>query len=478
MPLDPSWLPEPTPPDPAEDPPGSIDPLGTLADAERLAAILLPGFTVRMRRARLLTFAAVAAEVAERTVARMGNREDLRLEARLAFERLFVSAVVRMVRSDPKKYGKADRGLPGKSLAVKAMEEGEPLTRANFLKGQAVNGPFGVIASLARQMELIDDDGLMGGSGEDVLMAWSGDEKLPGVLDEDGDSKRDGAKWMADVVKCTVACVENCYWPGEKHRIWELLAEHLRPDKPGPRERDALLRRLKEECVRRRVLGLLKERVDVYRQAQKETDDRGKQERAVLLRGIRPQLCNDSTDRLIAAVIEAADAYEQASGLLQQAFEGLVWALKTRGGRARPEDIIQDARVRRHLEKTASGLRRIVPRVDRAVERLRNQPSINPNQLVDPIRRLREDVLAASKSEKDLADTVLRRHERVQKEKGKAPWIERESHWTLMPGENRVSADAPPIWQDTYLHPFKIDNAYSLLNDLGQVAIDVHDAEA
>ena len=35
-------LPLPTPHDPAEDPPGSIDPLGTVASAERLARILRP----------------------------------------------------------------------------------------------------------------------------------------------------------------------------------------------------------------------------------------------------------------------------------------------------------------------------------------------------------------------------------------------------------------------------------------------------
>src|SRR5581483_3041106 len=90
------WLPVATPLDPAEEPPGSLDPLGTLANAERLAETLLPGFTVRMWRSRLLTFAAIAAAVADRTVALVGGREDVRLEARLAFERLFVSAVVRM----------------------------------------------------------------------------------------------------------------------------------------------------------------------------------------------------------------------------------------------------------------------------------------------------------------------------------------------------------------------------------------------
>ena len=48
--IDFDWLPMATPLDPAEEPPGSIDPLGTLAHAERLADALLPGFTARMWR--------------------------------------------------------------------------------------------------------------------------------------------------------------------------------------------------------------------------------------------------------------------------------------------------------------------------------------------------------------------------------------------------------------------------------------------
>ena len=142
MRIDFDWLPMATPLDPAEEPPGSIDPLGTLAHAERLADALLPGFTARMWRGRLLTFATVAAAIADRTVALMDGREDLRLEARLAFERLFVSAVVRMADRDPATYANAPRRLPGRDLAKKALLQGEPLTRANFLKGQAVNGPF------------------------------------------------------------------------------------------------------------------------------------------------------------------------------------------------------------------------------------------------------------------------------------------------------------------------------------------------
>ena len=84
MPLHSDWLPVATPHDPAEDPPGSLDPLGTLLQAERLAEILLPGFTARMWRGRLLTITTLAAHVADRVVIRMNSRDDVRLEARLA----------------------------------------------------------------------------------------------------------------------------------------------------------------------------------------------------------------------------------------------------------------------------------------------------------------------------------------------------------------------------------------------------------
>jgi hypothetical protein len=94
-------MPLATPSDPAEDPPSSVDPLGTLGTAERIADVLLPGMTARMWRPRLLTFAALATAVAQRAAERENGDEQRWLEARLAFERMFVSALVRRHRSDP-----------------------------------------------------------------------------------------------------------------------------------------------------------------------------------------------------------------------------------------------------------------------------------------------------------------------------------------------------------------------------------------
>jgi hypothetical protein len=76
-----------------------------------------------------------------------------------------------------------------------------------------------------------------------------------------------------------------------------------------------------------------------------------------------------------------------------------------------------------------------------------------------------------------LIDAVMHRHLRVQQLKRKAPWIEPGVHWTLMPGEHRVEGGTLPNWQNTYLHPFKIPNAYSLLGDLGYVTRDSRYAE-
>lgn len=207
MPLAAGCLPFPSPYDPAEDPPGSVDPLGTLGLAERLADELLPGFTVRMWRARLLTYSGLASLVSSRVVERTG-REDLRFEARLAFERLYVSAVVRLAEREGELGAAARRRLPGVDLARAALRlDDRPLGRGSFLKGQAVNGPFGVMARLARNRHVLDAEDFLGREGESLLLAWGRDNDLPGLLDDNG------CKWLSDVVRCVTAHATDKEWP-------------------------------------------------------------------------------------------------------------------------------------------------------------------------------------------------------------------------------------------------------------------------
>jgi hypothetical protein len=200
-------------------------------------------------------------------------------------------------------------------------------------------------------------------------------------------------------------------------------------------------------------------------------------ERSVLTKGVRPRLGHEPPDTLIRAVIAAIDAYEGATGLLQQAFDGLLWSIQQRTGRARPNDVLNDARVRRHLESTFGRLGSTATSLERATAGLRGEPAVDEAQIVEPLVRLREDVVQAGTSISDMVETVWRRHEAVQRAKKKAAWIEREEFWTLMPGQNRFGGDTPPRWVDAYLHPMKIKNAYSLLKDLGRVTVEAHDGE-
>lgn len=229
-------LPRSTPYDPSEDPPSSIDPLGTVTGAEQLAEILLPGLTARMWRVRLLTYAALAAEVSKRVAA---GRDDRLMDARLAFERLFVSAVARQEERDLD-WRKASRRLPGIGLARQALRAGDqPLQRANFLKGQGVNGPYGVISRLARDIGLVDEAGLLAGAGTELLLAWAEDQQLPGLLDDQ--RGRTGADWLRKLVRqITLALEDTASWPKTGWPGWEDLAQRLRPDQPGPRETEVI----------------------------------------------------------------------------------------------------------------------------------------------------------------------------------------------------------------------------------------------
>lgn len=274
----------------------------------------------------------------------------------------------------------------------------------------------------------------------------------------------------------TAACLSKREWPSGNHRIWEELAKHLRPDHIGPKERQALFQMLETEVVRRRVIQLLKERVDVYRNASKK-GGRGFIERETLLKGIKPRLENDAIDKLINCVIKAVDIYERTSSLFQQAFDGLVWVLKFHGGRGKPEDLLEDSLFRPHLEETRMELGKVISLLDQSIEQIRAQTSLNPLEFCEPISKLKEEAVASSVSSRVFVETILQRHEKVQKDKKKAFWIDRESQWTLMPGENRISGNSPPKWQDMYLHPFKISNAYSLLKDLGQVNVEDSNGE-
>jgi hypothetical protein len=473
------YLPRATPLDPAEDPPGSIDPLGTLGPAERIAEVIFPGFTARMWRPRLLTFAAVASLVSARAKAAIPEREDSGMAARLAFERLFVSAVVRQQEQDPEAWRLASRRLPGSSLARRALRSGDvPLGRNNFLKGQGVNGPFGVLARLARNLDIVGEDDCLGRNGEELLLAWSADAQLPGLLDED-DSGSAGKQWIDRFAEATEAHLLDGQWRSYGWSGWQELAEPLRPDNAGRQERRALRRLLNGDPIRARCLELLCQPAAkaVYRGAREE--GRGEQDRKVLLEAVLPALSVNerAEDKVIHLTIRLADAYEGVASLLEAAFNCLLWGLTRRGGQAKPAEIEADKQLQpvfrslcRQLPKAARDLRDLIEQVPAV-------PQISDRNPLEPLDTIASQAATGAESPSRLIEVTISRHRDIQTSKGKGVWIEPCESWMLMPGFG-LASDTPPRPQVEYLHTFRVPNAYSFLAELGLSGVEVPDGEA
>ena len=470
-------LPQSTPWDPAEDPPGSVDPLGTVTGAEQLAEVLLPGVTARMWRVRLLTFAALAAEVSSRVAA---GRDDRVIEARLALERLLVSAIARQEEHETD-WRHASRRLPGIGLARQALRAGDqPLARANFLKGQGVNGPFGVISRLARDIGVVDEAGELERAGTELLLAWADDQELPGLFDDE--AGRPGATWLRKLVRQVSAYLEDGQnWPAKQWPGWVHLAARLRPDRAGPREQQVIRKQLSSDPLglRDRVVRLLAEPefVSIYRAATAE-GDRGYVERAVITQGFLRAATHDDVGRTLQASIQLIDAYEGLAGILESVFRGLLWGLTQNSGQAPRTAVMNAPSLRPFLMQAQSRLGPAVNAFQSRLESFETDPLAARRRSVDIDRmhKLLDDANAASPSVDDCVSAVMARHRRVQKEKNKGVWIEEDTNWTRMPGFGDTT-DEPPLY-DGYLHPYRITNMYGMLADLGVVPeVKATDAE-
>jgi len=466
-----NFLPFSTVYDPAEDPPGSVDPLGTLSEAERLADLLLPGFTVRIWRPRLLTFTAVASVIADRVVRLTGKEED-RLDARLVFERLFVAGVARQSEGSPDDYRNAISRLPGRTLAEQAWRDGEPLQSGNFLKGQAVNGPYGVMARLSRSLGIIDGDGRLGRNGPDILLAWASDQGLPHFLEDPDQTDGEGVRWAKLITKTVSQGLgKKGDWPGRNQQIWAELAERLRPDQVVGDERKAIIKALTDDPVRRRILELLRspESLDVYRSG--GSQDRGIFERTVLLKTVARLLDVDKpTDRLIASCLRAIDAYEQAAAVMQQVFDAVLWGLRQKSGRAKPDDVLQLGPVSKTIQRAVVNATPAANCLEKAVAEMRSLPLPDATARSQAMELIRDDVILCQESALNAVTAVMARHEKIQRTKRKATWVDCGQVWMLMPGYGS-DAEHPREYKNEFLHPMRVVNGFSFLRELGMARI-------
>ena len=207
---------------------------------------------------------------------------------------------------------------------------------------------------------------------------------------------------------------------------------------------------------------------------------RGLIDREVLVSNVRPSLKSEdySVDRSIDYAIGLIDAYEQVSGQLEAVMRGLLWAITHRGGRANPVELVSDPTLAPRLSQARRELHPATRKLEAQLGELTQYPQVQHEIDFNRIDQLLEDARIGLDGEKQLVDQVMERHIRVQQQKKKGVWIERnEPNWTLIPGFGDTDEE-PWAHDGTYLHPFRVTNAYSFLADLGRVRrIEVRDGE-
>lgn len=467
MALDERYMPRGTPYDDSADPADGVDPLGTLPLAERLAEIVLPGLTARMWRPRLLTYAALTAWIAESIENRFNiPRQDVFLEARLAFERIFVSACARQMEEDGNLPPEAFARLPGSRLASRAYERRHPLGRGNFLKGQATNGPFGVMANLARELDILEQDGdRLKPAGGDLLSKWAKENGLTDFswhLEYNQPVKN--PDFLRSWITATAEHLIKGVWRTPQWTGWMEIAARFRLDGAGREEKRFLRNRLEGDPVRKRFLRLL-EQPDV-RKSYISAKPRGprEQERCAVSQ-ILKQPAESREDEIIRASCAIIAAFENAASLLEAAFYSLCWGSKAAGTHG------LTGSQNKELDKQLNELKGILPAAGRRL-RLALENNLSPLE-----KRLNDDVAAdltkvASLAERsyelpnELIDATLQRHEEVQRRRNRGMWIQRKgSKLFLMPGYGYPGEDLPAIGT-RFIHTFRIPNAYSFLHDL------------
>lgn len=157
---------------------------------------------------------------------------------------------------------------------------------------------------------------------------------------------------------------------------------------------------------------------------------------------------------------------------------GLLWGLTHRGGRATQAELLVDPILASHLGQVRADLQKAANRLEGQLEGLTHYPQLHRAVDENRLKQLLSDAQAGLAGETQLVEQVMERHQRIQQQKKKGVWIERDApHLTLLPGfgDNR---ETPWAHDGTYLHPFRVTNAYSLLGDLGRIKkIEVPDVE-
>jgi len=429
-------LPFLTLPDPLVTGEGALDPLGLAMISDRLADEILPGLRARMSRPRFLSAMAVSAAVCENLEDRLAA--DGITPAFLVFEWLVVEAFVRAGSRDE------TRGTPGTLKAQEVCNSRDVLSHRTYLKVPNVFGFHGVYKPLARDLGIVDDNMQLGDRGYELLKVWQAERQLDGFLESalaSGEG-RQARQMLRSAVEDGLAAGftrRSGSWQG-----WAFLAEHLSPANIGEKEA-ACLARFFQDPER-------EPRGEMFRLLQKVCDEVDLSEDQIVSASVLRKCSRDLADRLNAIV-----AYESVCGILEEAFDWIRF-LSTHS-RERPIDAGTFA----EEVRSASLARDLAGRLG-AAEQALAVSSLNVQQKFAQLAK----TFAGVRDATDLFETVLTRHDVVQKAKppeGKRPWFERSPDGATFVRVPYRLAERPSTTHG-WNRPYRIHSVLSFLRDL------------
>ena len=421
--------------DPFKGAEGALDPLGLYTIADRLAMRLVPGIRERMTHPRFLTAMAVGT-VLTRNFDEDFLASDGQSEPYMVYEWHMVEGIVRS-RSDDSRLS----GLPGIQKTKDCIHDNRHLSAARYLKTASVFGFHGVYRLLANNLDIVRD-GILGDSGYELLTTWEKEQGLRGFCNENnglGHGRRQQIQSAINEAMTKGTVVRSGSWGG-----WQFFGDHLFPNEIPEKEGRIINRLLFSpgELSRSQVLKFLSTKPgwEIF------TKDRDEK----LFHSALRNKVDENTDRLLDAI----NAYENFSRLLQDAFDDCLAAMTEKRGKIGPKALSS-------LKGCQDAHQQVLNIFEEISYRLEQY------NLSNHFREIFGS-LDDKTSVEEWVNLLLTHHMKIQRQKppnGKNPWFERfdDGEVVIRAGYRRTKGGT---YDGSYVHAYRTNTLWSFLNDL------------
>jgi hypothetical protein len=410
---------------------GSLDPLGLAPLADKLADLIAPEVSDRMKRphTRLLTVMVVCAALTEPLDGI--PPADGRSVPYLVAEWYVVEALAKE-RSVP-----IER-VPGLYKARAVLNRGGHLDAASYLVQPSVFGFHGIFKPLARDLGLLDNDLRLATAGARLVEAWETESGFAGFLGkEPGKPGGSFAARLSDAIRNGLRAGRVDYPDAAK--LWSELRRAFNPLGAGLRERKLVW------------TGLTNDRRPIQQELLlnlERLEDRGDNDRGLLAR-LGPNASPD-LKRRFSAITE----FEAVASLLLNAFDSIRYASTSRGSTPITRVDVGGLDAVKIASKDLSSAYRLAEQSLGAFD----LDSGFADQLIEFSQPL---------SPPQLFDALMNRHKAVQDNKAKRAWFDEVGGGFTV--RTNYALSELPNRDAQFIHPYRIEALRSFVRDLRHV---------